>query len=151
MLNAFSSAESVQDLSFLVLPVGRNKDSDRMADDFIVRQTLKKTLHPYAQVEVVGEASNGEEALLIVPQLQPTVIMMDIVMPRLDGIASTRLLKTLYPNIAVIGVSARAKSYEVNAMLEAGAFQVITKENAGHDLYQAIQRAVETIQSDSAG
>jgi len=117
-------------------------------DHAMVRQTIKTTLQRYAQIEVVGEASNGEEALLMVPQLKPTVIVMDIVMPRLDGIASTRLLKTLYPNIAVVGVSAQAKPYEVNAMLEAGAFQVITKENAAADLCEAIQRAAEAIQSD---
>lgn len=117
-------------------------------DHAMVRQTIKATLQPYVQIEVVGEASNGEEALLMVPQLRPTVIVMDIVMPRLDGIASTRLLKTLYPKIAVVGVSVNAKSYEVNAMLEAGAFQVITKENAAADLYEAIQRAAEAIQSD---
>ena len=114
-------------------------------DHAVVRQPIKTTLQPYGQIEVVGEASNGEEALLMVPQLKPTVIVMDIVMPRLDGIASTRLLKTLYPNIAVVGVSAHAKTYEVNAMLEAGAFQVITKDNAGHDLYDAIRRAAEAI------
>ena len=114
-------------------------------DHAVVRQAIKTTLQPYGQIEVVGEASNGEEALLMVPQLKPTVIVMDIVMPRLDGIASTRLLKTLYPNIAVVGVSAHAKTYEVNAMLEAGAFQVITKDNAGHDLYDAIRRAAEAI------
>jgi len=120
-------------------------------DHPMVRQAIKTTLQPYGHIDVIGEASNGEEALFIVPQLKPTVIVMDIVMPRLDGIASTRLLKTLYPKIAVIGVSVQAKSYEINAMLEAGAFQVITKENAGHDLYEAIQRAAEAIESDSAG
>ena len=120
-------------------------------DHAMVRQAIKSTLRPYGRIEVVGEASNGEEALLLVPQLKPTVIVMDIVMPRLDGIASTRLLKTLYPQIAVIGVSVHAKSYEINAMLEAGAFQVITKDNAAHDLYEAIHRAADAIQSDSTG
>jgi len=119
-------------------------------DHAMVRQTIKTMLQPYALIDVVGEAGNGEEALLLVPELKPTVIVMDIVMPRLDGIASTRLLKTLYPKIAVVGVSVHAKSYEVNAMLEAGAFQVITKENAGHDLYEAIQSAAKAIQSDSS-
>jgi len=119
-------------------------------DHALVRETIKTTLHSYPNIEIVGEVSNGEEALLIVSQLKPTVIVMDIVMPRLDGIASTRLLRTLYPQIAVVGLSAHAKSYEVNAMLEAGAFQVITKDNAAHDLYEAIQRAAVAVQPGSA-
>jgi DNA-binding NarL/FixJ family response regulator len=115
-------------------------------DHAMVREGLKNTLQSYPNIDIVGEASDGEEALLTVSQLKPTVVVMDIVMPRLDGIASTRMLKTLYPQIAVVGLSVHAKSYEVNAMLEAGAFQVITKDNAVHDLYEAIQRATLAVQ-----
>src|SRR4030095_12516532 len=94
-------------------------------DSALVREGLKSTLQSYPDIHIVGEASNGEEALLTVSQLKPTVVLMDIVMPRLDGIASTRMLKTLYPQIAVVGLSVHAKTYEINAMLEAGALQVI--------------------------
>jgi len=118
-------------------------------DHALVREGLKSTLRSYPNIEIVGEASNGEEALLTVSQLKPTVVVMDIVMPRLDGIASTRILKTLYPQIAVVGLSVHAKAYEINAMLEAGAFQVITKDNAVHELYEAIQRAALSVQPGS--
>ena len=113
-------------------------------DHAMVREGLKNTLKSYTNIDMVGEASNGEEAILIIPQLKPTVVVMDIVMPKLDGIAATRMLKTLYPKIAVVGFSAHAKSYEINAMLEAGAFEVISKDKAAHDLYEAILRAAAT-------
>jgi DNA-binding NarL/FixJ family response regulator len=118
-------------------------------DHAMFRQAVKNKLESYPNIEIVGEASNGEEALLLVSQLKPTVIVMDIVMPRIDGIASTRLLKTLYPMIAVVGLSAHAKSYEINAMLEAGAFQVVIKDGLEHELYEAIQRAAIAIQQGS--
>ena len=113
-------------------------------DHAMVREGLKNTLKSYTNIDMVGEASNGEEAILIIPLLKPTVVVMDIVMPKLDGIAATRMLKTLYPNIAVVGFSAHAKSYEINAMLEAGAFEVISKDKAALDLYEAILRAAAT-------
>ena len=120
-------------------------------DSDLIREGLKSTLQSYPDIHIVGEASNGEEALLTVSQLKPTVVLMDIVMPRLDGIASTRMLKTLYPQIAVVGLSVHAKTYEINAMLEAGALQVITKENAVQELYEAIQKAALSVIPGSRG
>jgi YesN/AraC family two-component response regulator len=59
-------------------------------------------MHP--GIEVVGEASDGEEAVTCVAKVLPTVVVIDIVMPKMDGIAATRLIKTQYPQIAVIGL-----------------------------------------------
>lgn len=115
-------------------------------DHTMVRQGLRKVLQSYPNIEVVGEAGNGEEAVASVAKLQPTIVVMDITMPRLDGIAATRLVKTNYPHIAVLGLSVNAESYHVEAMLKAGAFEVITKERAVDELYGAIQRAVASIQ-----
>jgi DNA-binding NarL/FixJ family response regulator len=67
-------------------------------------------------------------------------------MPNLDGIGATRLIKTQYPQIAVVGLSVNAPSYQVDAMLKAGAFDVVTKEKAVDELYSAIQRATAAIQ-----
>ena len=115
-------------------------------DHTMVRQGLRKVLQSYPNIEVVGEAGNGEEAVASVAKLQPSIVVMDITMPRMDGIAATRLVKTNYPHIAVLGLSVNAESYHVEAMLKAGAFEVITKERAVDDLYGAIQRAVASIQ-----
>lgn len=115
-------------------------------DHVMVRQGLRAVLQSYPNIEVVGEAGNGEEAILNVARLQPTVVLMDIGMPSLDGIGATRLIKTQHPQIAVLGLSVNAPSYQVEAMLKAGAFEVMTKEKAVDELYGAIQRATAAIQ-----
>ena len=114
-------------------------------DQTLVRQTLKGILRPHQNIEIVAEASDGEEAVAKATQLQPSVVVMDIIMPRLDGIAATRLIKNASPQMAIVGMSLHAKSYEVNAMLQAGASEVIHKERAVEDLYSAIQRAAEAL------
>jgi DNA-binding NarL/FixJ family response regulator len=78
--------------------------------------------------------------------LKPTIVVMDIGMPTLDGIGATRLIKTQYPEMAVVGLSVNAPSYSVEAMLKAGAFEVLTKDKAVDQLYSAIQRATAAIQ-----
>ena len=115
-------------------------------DHVMVRQGLRALLQSYPNLDVVGEAGNGEEAISSVAKLQPTIVVMDIGMPSLDGIAATRLIKKQYPHIAVLGLSVNAPSYHVDAMLKAGAFEILTKEKAVDELYSAIQRATAAIQ-----
>jgi DNA-binding NarL/FixJ family response regulator len=115
-------------------------------DHTMVRQGLRAVLQSYPNIEVVGEAGNGEEGVLNVQRLQPAVVVMDIGMPSLDGIGATRLIKTRYPQIAVVGLSVNAPSFHVDAMLKAGASEVVTKEKAVDELYSAIQRAIAAIQ-----
>ena len=78
-------------------------------------------------------------------KVQPTVVVMDIVMPKMDGIAATRLIKTQYPQIAVVGLTREPKDYMLYSMKKAGAFEVVDKQNAVVELYDAIQRAVADI------
>jgi DNA-binding NarL/FixJ family response regulator len=115
-------------------------------DHVMVRQGLRALLQSYPNLDVVGEAGNGEEAISSVAKLEPTIVVMDIGMPSLDGIAATRLIKTKYPHIAVLGLSVNAPSYHVDAMLKAGAYEILTKEKAVDELYSAIQRATAAIQ-----
>ena len=89
-------------------------------DHVMVRQGLRAVLQSYPNIDVVGEAGNGEEAVSSVTKLQPAIVVMDIGMPNLDGIGATRLIKTQYPQIAVLGLSVNAPSYHVDAMLKAG-------------------------------
>ncbi|HEX6948591.1 MAG TPA: response regulator, partial [Nitrospira sp.] len=77
--------------------------------------------------------------------LQPTVVVMDIVMPKMDGIAATRLIKTQYPQIVVVGLTRELKDYTSYAMRKAGASEVVDKKNAVDELYGAIQRALAGI------
>ena len=114
-------------------------------DHAMVRQGLRCTLEAYPGIEVVGEASDGEEVLASIAKLQPTVVVMDIVMPKLDGIAATRLIKTQYPQIAVVGLTRELKDYTLYSMKKAGAFEVVDKKHAVDELYDAIQRSVADI------
>ena len=111
-------------------------------DNVAYRYALLRILKEYPNLEVVGEATNGEDAISQAEELRPTIVLMDINMPKLDGIVATRHIKTHYKEITVIGLSVRADPYYVNAMRNAGAAELLAKENATEDLYDAIQRAV---------
>ena len=115
-------------------------------DHAMVRQGLRCTLEVYPSVEVVGEASDGSEVLAWIEKVQPTVVVMDIVMPKMDGIAATRLLKAQYPQIVVVGLTRELKDYTLYSMKKAGASEVVDKKNAVVELYDAIQRALAGIE-----
>ena len=114
-----------------------------MAEDHpIMRETLRSVLKQYPEIEIVGEATNGEEAVMRAKELQPAIVLMDINMPKLDGIAATQRIKETSSRIAVIGLSVDGERNSLNSMLRAGAFAVLLKERAADDLYGAIKRAV---------
>jgi DNA-binding NarL/FixJ family response regulator len=115
-------------------------------DHTLVRQGLRSALEAYSNIDVVGEAGDGEEAVERVAKLQPAVVVMDINMSKMDGIAATRVIKTQHPEIGVVGLSANAKDYYLDAMQQAGAFEVLMKDSAVDTLYAAIQRAVAAVQ-----
>ena len=126
--------------------MGSTSDKIRvlLVDDHpTVRQTLRSALAAYPNIEVAGEASDGEEAIARVEHLQPAVVVMDIYMGRMDGITATRLIKAKYPQVAVIGLTIEQKDFQLFAMHKAGAIEIIGKENAMAELPKAIQRAVE--------
>src|SRR6476619_955706 len=108
-------------------------------DHAMVRQGLRTMLESYADVEVVGEACDGEEALVCTEQLNPAVVVMDINMPKMNGIEATARLKARYPDIDIIGLSFNAGEENQQAMKKAGATSLITKEAAVEQLYAAIQ------------
>lgn len=114
-------------------------------DNRFVGDQLFRLLKGYPNIDLVGQASDGEEAVAIVATLQPTVVVMDINLPKLDGIAATRQIKTRYPHILVIGITVVAEEYAVYAMVKAGAYEVVTKERAATDLYSTLQKAVASM------
>jgi DNA-binding NarL/FixJ family response regulator len=111
-------------------------------DNAVYRHALRELLEAHPTLKVVGEATDGEDAILRAEELQPAIVLMDINMPKLDGIAATRRIKTHHDNIAVIGLSVHADGDYVDAMLNAGAITLLPKEKAIEDLYAAIERAV---------
>ena len=112
-----------------------------------VRQMLRNILATYPNFEVVGEACNGEEALEAVQILKPSVVVMDINMPRLNGIKATSLIKRVYPHVVIVGLSVYANDDTCKAMTAAGATTVISKETAVEQLRDEI---VESINRRSA-
>lgn len=110
-------------------------------NESLVRKVLARILANYSDVEVVGEAATGEEAIRSVGTVDPHVVLMDISMPRMDGITATQEIKRLYPHVKVIGLTEHAEGYELFAMTTAGADSVHMKSMATEHLYAAIKRA----------
>jgi DNA-binding NarL/FixJ family response regulator len=108
-------------------------------DHAMVRQGLRSVLETYADVEIVGEARDGFEALACVDRLQPSVVIMDVNMPGMNGIDATRRIRASHPNTIVIGLSVNAGTENDQAMKQAGAAALLTKEAAVEELYSAIQ------------
>jgi DNA-binding NarL/FixJ family response regulator len=109
-------------------------------DESLVRRILKQILASYPDMELVGEASTGYEAITSVERLQPDIVVMDIRMPGLDGIAAAREISINYPKVKIIGLSEYAYGYNTDAMEKAGATGVYQKSNAFEELYGAIKK-----------
>jgi DNA-binding NarL/FixJ family response regulator len=112
-----------------------------------LRQGLRSVLDAYADVEIVGEASDGEQAVLLAQSLQPEVVVMDVNMPGVDGIEATRRLRQEQPTIAVVGLSVHNNPQIERAMRDAGAAGFLTKDSAVEQLYVAIQEALGQIKT----
>ena len=114
-----------------------------LVDDHpMVRQGLRRVLNEYPRLEVVGEASDGEEALQMVEALSPSVVVMDINMPRLNGIQATIRIKATYPHVVIVGLSVDTADPRRQAMTQAGAATLISKEVAVEQLYTEIQASI---------
>ncbi|MGE0471287.1 MAG: PAS domain S-box protein [Nitrospira sp.] len=110
-------------------------------DHIMVRQGLRTVLDAYADIDLIAEAGDGEEAVRLVEQWRPDVVVMDINMPRMNGIDATRQIKLRYPETTVIGLSVNAAGENQEAMARAGAVRLMTKDAAVEQLYNAIQDA----------
>ncbi len=111
-------------------------------DHTIVRQGLRAMLNGYTDIELIGEAGHGEEAVRLVDQLRPEVVVMDINMPKMGGIEATAAIKRRHPEITILGLSVNTGSDNKEAMLKAGASRLLNKESAVEQLYDAIHEAV---------
>jgi DNA-binding NarL/FixJ family response regulator len=109
-------------------------------DECLVRKILTQILATYPDMEVIGEAASGDEAISCVETLQPHIVIMDIRMPRMDGIAAAREIKHRYPHVRIIGLSEYAHGYHADAMEKAGAIGVYQKSKATEELYTAIKK-----------
>lgn len=118
-----------------------------LADDHqMFREALRAMLARIADLEIVAEASDGQELLRTARQHNPDIVCMDIAMPGINGIEATRQLRTINPRIKVIALSAFADRHFVLDMLNAGAAGYVTKAGASDELLRAI-RAVQMNQT----
>jgi NarL family two-component system response regulator LiaR len=118
-----------------------------IADDHpLVREALHRALDVEEDMEVVAEASDGEEAVKLASDLKPDVAVMDIVMPKLNGIEATRKIKEIAPDIAILILTAYDDDEYVLGLLDAGAAGYLLKSARGRDLAGAI-RAIKSGES----
>ncbi len=108
-------------------------------DHIIVREGTRELLQHQPDMEVVGEASDGEEAVTLAKQLKPDVIVMDIAMPKLNGIEATKQIKKFRPATAVLILTAYDTDQYIMALLEAGAAGYLLKSVRGNQLIDAIR------------
>lgn len=110
-------------------------------DHAVVRSGLSAFLTAYKDLELVGEASNGERAILLCQQAQPDVILMDLVMPGMDGATATRKIREQYPQIQVIALTSFKEQDLVHGALQAGAIGYLLKDISADELANAIRAA----------
>lgn len=110
-------------------------------DHQVVRQGLRTFLELQEDVVVVGEAEDGQTAVEMVRQLNPNVVLMDLVMPRLDGISATRQVKSLNTNVKIIALTSFTEDDKVFPAIQAGASSYLLKDVSPDDLVEAIRAA----------
>jgi len=109
-------------------------------DHTIVRKGIRALLAEIAGIEVVGEAGNGQEAVAQAETLHPDVILMDLAMPKMDGIEATRQIKASQPESRILVMTSFAADDKVFPAIKAGALGYLLKESAPEDLVQAIHQ-----------
>jgi len=125
----------------------RDKLRILIADDHpLLCEALHRALDSEKDVEVIAEASDGEEAVKLASELKPDVVVMDIVMPKLNGIEATKKIKEIAPDIAILILTAYDDDEYVLGLLDAGAAGYLLKSARGRDLVNAI-RAIQAGES----
>ena len=113
-----------------------------IADDHgMVRRGLAAYLRNEPDLELVGEARDGQEAVDLCGQVQPDIVLMDLVMPHLDGIAATRIIRQRCSTVQVIALTSFREKERVQDALQAGAISYLMKNVSGDDLAAAIRAA----------
>ncbi|MFC2002450.1 response regulator [Chloroflexota bacterium] len=136
----------------------RPKKTDKitivLADDHpLLRQSVRNVLEKESDLQVVGEASDGEEAVRLAVELKPHVVLMDITMPKLDGLEATRRIKASHPDMAVLVLTIHSDDQHIIGILEAGAAGYLTKSVFGEEVVQSVRGVVagEMVLSPSVG
>ncbi len=108
-------------------------------DHVVVREGTRELIQRQPDMEVVGEAGDGEEAIELATKLRPDVVIMDISMPKLSGIEATKRIKALHPATTVLILTAYDNDQYIFALLEAGAAGYLLKNVRGSELINAVR------------
>jgi len=108
-------------------------------DHVVVRESIRRSLEAHANFTVLGEASDGEEAVRLAGRLKPDVIVMDISMPHLNGIEATKQIKAAHPSIAILILTAYDYEQYIFSLLSAGAAGYLLKDISSRELIEAIE------------
>ncbi|HTX80465.1 MAG TPA: response regulator transcription factor [Longilinea sp.] len=109
-------------------------------DHKIVREGTRQLLAQFPDLEVIGEASDGEEAVALTATLMPDVVVMDVRLPRMNGIEATRTITSRFPSVRVLILSAYDDDNYVFPLLDAGASGYLLKTSSAGELAEAISR-----------
>jgi DNA-binding NarL/FixJ family response regulator len=110
-------------------------------DQALFRESLALLLGAQPDLQIVGEAANGDAALALVAAARPQVVLMDLRMPILDGVAATRRLRAEHPDVQVIALTTFDDDEDVFAALRAGAIGYLLKDVSGATLFDAVRAA----------
>jgi DNA-binding NarL/FixJ family response regulator len=110
-------------------------------DHTVVRRGLRMVFELEDDLEVVGEAADGREALERVAELRPDVVVMDLLMPVMNGVEATRAIRTSYPDVEVVALTSVLEDRMVVDAVEAGAAGYLLKETRPDDLFDAVRAA----------
>lgn len=112
-------------------------------DHLMVRDGLKVFLSTYDDLEVVGDAPDGEQAVQLCAQLQPDVVLMDVLMPHMDGPTATARIRESFPHIQIIALTSFVEEELVQRALQAGAIGYLLKDVHADELAEAIRNAYQ--------
>jgi len=135
-------------------PKKRGRTTILLADDHpLFRQSIRSVLEKEPDFQIIGEAGDGEEAVRLVNELRPDVVLMDITMPKLDGLEATRQIKASHSDIAVLVLTIHSDDQHIIGILEAGAAGYLTKSVFGEEVVQSVRGVIagEMVLSPSIG
>jgi len=112
-------------------------------DHEMVRYGLETYIRLSDDLELVGEAADGEEAVHVCDQLHPDIILMDMIMPRMNGVEATRIIHQRYPQVGIIAITSFEDEHMVQSAIQAGATSYLQKNITLSELQDAIRKTYQ--------